>query len=146
MARIGLVTASALSCLFAGGSAQAASKANTLNVKLTVAPTCALAVTDMNFGIVTQVLGTEKATSTVTVNCSTGTFLQLSFQPTFSVANTSKNSTLTSGTGAKINYTMALQGYWGYTGGWTTINGQLAATPSVTAGIYKSVETLYVLY
>jgi spore coat protein U-like protein len=138
-------TAVVLPCLFAGGQADAATFSKTMNVTITVTPACALSVTDMNFGILTQVVGTEKATSTVTVNCTQGTFLQLSFLPTFAVANTSRNSAMTNGVGSKVNFSMALQGWWGYTGGWTTINGQLSATPGAV-GLYKSVETLYVIY
>ena len=140
------ILVAALSCLFACTELHAANKSTSMNVKLTVAYGCALNVTNMDFGTVPTVTGTETATSNVTVNCSPGTLFLLSFQPTFSFANISRNSTLTSIAGGTVNFSMALQGFFGFTSTSTTINGQLAATPGAAPGVYQSTETLYVIY
>ena len=140
------ILVAALLCQFASPQLHAASKSNSMNVKLTVAFGCALNVTDMDFGNVAVVTGTETATSTVTVNCSPGTLFLLSFQPAFSFAGLNKNSTLIRAGGGTVNFSMALQGFFGFTSTTTTINGQLAATPGAVAGVYKSIETLYVIY
>lgn len=140
----------ALTYLLASPVSHAANVKNTMNVKLQVNGACVLTVVNMDFGSLTQVMGTETASSYVTVVCNQLSTIYLSFLPTFSVANTSRNSTLTSGTGNKINFSMALQGYFGVlpagATGYTYINGKLAATPGASAGIYQSTETLYVIY
>ena len=140
------ILVAALSCLITCPDLHAANKSTSMNVKLTVAFGCALNVTDMDFGTVAQVTGTETATSTVTVNCSPGTLFLLSFKPTFSFADINRNSTLTRAGGGTVNFSMALQGFFGFTSTSTTINGQLAATPGAVAGVYQSTETLYVIY
>ena len=140
------VLATVLCCALGNISAHAANSTKSINVKLNVVSGCALNVTDMDFGSVTQVLGTETATSTVTVNCSPGVPFRLSFLPVFSRANTKKNSVLTDATGDHINFSMALKAWRGRTSRVTQINGKLMATPNAAEGIYKSVETLYVIY
>jgi hypothetical protein len=119
-----------------------------LNLKTSVnivTPTsCAITASDMNFGTMSQVLGTETATSTVDVHCPTGTFFILSFSTT--ALATTKNSTLVNAANNKINFSMALASFFGFTAGTTTITGTLANTPNVPQGIYKSVETINVIY
>ena len=139
-----------LSCLIANPVAHAASVNKSMNVKLTVASVCNVNVVNMDFGTLTKVVGTETASSYVTVVCNQLSTVFLSFLPTFSVANTGRNSTLTSVAGDTINFSMQLRGYFGilnaFQTGFTYIDGKLAATPGVKSGIYQSTETLYVIY
>ena len=144
--RIAAVSVAAFSRLFVCPNLWASSVNTSFPVSVTVNSTCALNVANMNFGTVAQVTGTEKATSAVTVNCSPGTLFLLSFKPTFSFADINRNSTLTRAGGGTINFSMALQGFFGFTSTSTTINGQLAATPGAANGFYQSLETLYINY
>lgn len=98
----------------------------------------------MDFGNITAVSGTETATSNVTVNCTPGALYLLSFSP--SSWTTTRSSSMSNLSSAKINFNMALGGTWGTGSGTKVINGQLAATPGAPTGAYKSVETLYVIY
>ena len=140
----------ALSCSVLTAPTFAASASKSINIKLQVVAGCSISVVDMNFGVITQVTGTETASSYVAVICNPGATVLLSFQPTFSVANTTRNSTLTSVAGGKINFSMALRGYFGILGtgqtAYTYIDGKLVATPGAASGIYQSTETLYVIY
>ena len=144
------ILVAALLCQFASPQLQAASKTNSMNVKMQVGAVCNLNVVNMDFGTVTQVTGTETASSAVTVICSKRSTVFLSFTPTFSVAGTSRNSTLVSAAGGTVNFSMALQGYTGTlpagVTGVTNIIGQLVATPGAAAGAYQSTETLWVNY
>ena len=139
-----------LLCVIANPVAHAASVNKSMNVKLTVASACALNVVNMDFGTLTKVVGTETASSYVTVVCNQLSTVFLSFLPTFSVANTSRNSTQTSVAGDTINFSMQLRGYFGTLGAFQTsltyTDGKRAATPGVKSGIYQSTETLYVIY
>jgi spore coat protein U-like protein len=124
--------------------AYAAAQSKTLNISVTINYGCNLAVSDMDFGTINTVTGSETATSTVTVNCTPGALYLLSFSP--SSWTTTRASAMSNPSSAKINFNMALSGIWGIGSGTTTINGQLAATPGAATGAYKSVETLYVIY
>ena len=139
-----------LLCVIANPVAHAASVNKSMNVKLTVASACALNVVNMDFGTLTKVVGTETASSYVTLVCNQLSTIFLSFLPTFSVANTGRNSTLTSVAGDTINFLMQLRGYFGTLGAFQTsltyTDGKRAATPGVKSGIYQSTETLYVIY
>ena len=139
-----------LSCVITNPVVHAASFTKTMNVKLSVASVCALNVANMDFGTLTKVVGTETASSYVSVVCNQLSTVYLSFLPTFSVANTGRTSSLTSVAGDTINFSMQLRGYFGTLGafqtGFTYIDGKLAATPGVKAGTYQSTETLYVIY
>lgn len=144
------ILVAALSCSIANPAAHAASSTRSINVKMRVGAVCNLNVVNMDFGTVTQVTGTETASSYVTVICSQRSTIFLSFTPTFSVAGTTRNSTLVRAAGGTVNFSMALQGYTGTLNpgvtGFTYINGQLAATPGAAAGSYQSTETLWVNY
>lgn len=122
----------------------ATAQKQTLNIAVTINYGCSLAVSDMDFGTITAVTGSETATSNVTVNCTPGAFYLLSFSP--SSWTTTRSSAMSNPSSAKINFKMSLSGIWGIGSGTTAINGQLAATPGAPTGAYKSVETLYVIY
>ena len=125
----------------------AVSTTTPLSLSVKIAPGCTISVTDMNFGTRTTVVGTETATSNVTVVCSGATLVYLSFTPVFSVAGTTKSSALTNPAGDKINFTMTQSGYVGFGSNLIgTLTGKLAATPNPPPGIYKSVETIYINY
>jgi spore coat protein U-like protein len=139
------VTLIALSAsLWSAEAACAAAQKQTLNIAVTINYGCSLAVSDMDFGTITTVTGSETATSNVTVNCTPGALYLLSFSP--SSWTTTRSSAMSNPSSAKINFNMALSGIWGVGSGTTAINGQLAATPGAQTGAYKSVETLYVIY
>ncbi|MDE2384027.1 MAG: spore coat protein U domain-containing protein [Alphaproteobacteria bacterium] len=125
-------------------AAEAAAFKQNLNISITVNYGCSLQVSDMNFGTLSSVTGAETATSTVTVNCTPGALFLLSFAP--ATWTTTRASAMSNPGNAKINFNMSLAAAWGIGGGTTTINGQLVATPNPQTGVYKSVETLYVIY
>jgi len=143
------VLVAVLPYIFSNTDAQAASATNSFNVKLAVNSACTLAVTNMNFGIVTTVTN-QTATSNVTVNCTKSTFVQLSFTTTPAIGQPTKTAVMTNLAGNTIAYTMALAGWVGTIGGATygvtTINGTLTATPGAPSGVYQDNETLYVIY
>lgn len=124
--------------------ASAAAQKQTLNIAVTINYGCSLSVSDMDFGTITSVTGSETATSNVTVNCTPGALYLLSFSP--STWTTTRASAMSNPSSAKINFNMALSSIWGIGSGTSQINGQLAATPGAPTGVYKSVETLYVIY
>ena len=130
--------------LWSAQSAYAAAQKQTLNIAVTINYGCSLAVSDMDFGTISAVTGSETATSTVTVNCTPGALYLLSFSP--SSWTTTRTSAMSNPSSAKINFNMALSSIWGIGSGTSSINGQLAATPGAQTGAYKSVETLYVIY
>ena len=139
---------SALAAL--AGPANAASVVGTFKASVVITPVsaCVISVTNMDFGTLTAVTGTETATSNVQVRCPQGVFLTASFLSTGLA--TTRNSAMTGPGGAKINFTMSLAGWFGFGLGntplTTVITGKLAATPTPANGTYTSVETLYVIY
>jgi spore coat protein U-like protein len=136
--------------------AQAASAVQAVKAQVIVAPVsaCVISVTNMDFGTLSTVLGTETATANVAVRCPVGVRLMVAFLPIaynpLGNAASSRNSTLTDPLGNKINFGMSLAGWYGIGLGntplTTVITGKLLATPNPTPGVYKSTETLYVNY
>lgn len=141
---VGVASIALAASFLTAQEARAAAQSKTLKISVTINYGCNLAVSDMDFGTITAVTGSETATSTVTVNCTPGALYLLSFSP--SSWTTTRASMMSNPSSAKINFNMALNGIWGIGSGTATINGQLAATPSAQTGAYKSVETLYVIY
>lgn len=130
--------------LWSAQIACAAAQKQSLNIAVTINYGCSISVSDMNFGTITSVTGSETASSNVAVNCTPGALYLLSFAP--SSWTTTRASAMSNPSSAKINFTMALSSIWGIGSGASSINGQLAATPGAPTGAYKSVETLYVIY
>jgi len=154
--RSGLAMAGTLWAL-CGLSAAASAASTTGPLKASViigAGSCSITVTNMDFGTLTTVVGTETATANVAVRCPVGVRLMVAFLPIaynpVSNAASSRNSTLVDPFGNKINFSMALAGWYGTGLGntplTTVITGKLAATPFPKPGIYQSTETLYVNY
>ncbi len=141
---VGMTLITLAASFLSAQEACAAAQNKTLNISVTINYGCNLAVSDMDFGTISAVTGSETATSTVTVNCTPGALYLLSFSPSSWI--TTRASAMSNPSNAKINFNMALNGVWGIGSGTTTINGQLAATPGAQTGAYKSVETLYVIY
>lgn len=126
----------------------ASTSSGPLKVQVTIVPQvgCAVTATDMNFGTLTTVVGTETGTSTVSVHCqaSTALFL-LSFSTTQWLTN--KSSVLTNPANNTIGFTMALGTIFVFgSTGTSTITGTLNATASPQTGVYKSVEIIDVIY
>ena len=148
--RIAAVSVAAFSRLFVCPNLWASSVNTSFPVSVTVNSKCALNVANMNFGTLATVKGTETASSYVSVVCTKGSTIFLSFTPVYSATNTTRNSTMTSAAGGKINFKMTLQGSFGILNGgqtgYTYIDGQLAATPGAVTGFYQSLETLYINY
>lgn len=124
--------------------AYSAAQKQSLNIAVTINYGCSISVSDMDFGTINTVTGSETATSNVTVSCTPGALYLLSFAP--GSWTTMRSSAMSNPSSAKINFNMALTGIWGIGSGTSSINGQLAATPGAPTGAYKSVETLYVIY
>ena len=136
-------------CGLTAEASAASSTAGTLKASVIIGTgACTITVTNMDFGTLTAVTGTETATSNVQVRCPQGVFLTASFLSTGLA--TTRNSAMTGPGGAKINFTMSLAGWFGFGLGntplTTVITGKLAATPTPANGTYSSVETLYVIY
>ncbi len=142
-------------CGLTAEASAASSTAGTLKASVIIGTgACTITVTNMDFGTLTTVLGTETATANVAVRCPPGVrlmaaFLPIAYNPVSNAAS-SRNSTLFDPLGNKINFSMALAGWYGTGLGntplTTVITGKLAATPNPPPGTYKSTETLYVNY
>lgn len=141
---LGAISMAFAASLCSAEVAHSAAQKQTLNIAITVNYGCSLSVSDMDFGTINKVTGSETATANVTVNCTPGALYLLSFAP--STWTTTRSSAMSNPSNAKINFNMALNSIWGIGSGATSINGQLAATPGAQTGAYKSVETLYVIY
>ena len=143
------ILVAALSCLFSNSAAHATSKTNNMKVSVKVVSGCAVSVSNMSFGTVTTVTN-QTATSNVIVTCNKGTFIQLSFTTTPAVGQPTLTAKMTNLAGNKIGYTVKLAGWQGTIGnttyGYTTMNGQIAATPGAPQGYYQDTEALYVIY
>lgn len=154
-----------LACL-ACGAADAATTSTTFSVNATVLASCAISATNLNFGNYDPGSATpDDATSTVSVQCSTGTSYAVSLD-----AGTTSGSTLTSrnmsdGIASTLNYQLytdaAHTTVWGDGSGSTltnsgvgtgsssqdyTVYGRVPISQFVTSGAYSDTITATVSY
>ncbi len=126
----------------------AASSPGNFRIALNVVPpsSCLVAATNINFGNLQTVVGTETGTSTVSVRCPPGTLYLLSFNTVFSAAGLSRNSTLVSPAGNSINFRMSLGSFFGVGSGTHVITARLSPAPFPPPALYQSTQTINVIY
>ena len=131
--------------LASASSAFAGTALNTFNVQVTIVKACAVSATAVNFGVLSTVLGTETANSTVTVICNPGTAYNLSFVS--GSAGLTAAGALSNPGGATINASYDL----GLTSGGTGVgtgNVKVSLSPAAypATGLYQATQTIYVNY
>ncbi len=136
-------------------SAFAAQVSDGFDVKIKVNAVCFVTAGDVNFGTVTEVLGTETATGAVSVRCSKSTPFTLSFAAASASTTASGNMAgVTAGNTDTVPYALTLSGSSGTGAGLGvpqavafTINGSItAAVPALNPDDYLAARTLYVNY
>ena len=129
-------------------SAFAATASGTFNVQVTIVKACSVSATAVNFGNLSTILGTEAATSTVSVVCNAGTPYNLSFISANNAAISAASNLANGANLIPVNYAFANAGAAAGTGTATnTIAVTLpTATPFPTVGLYQEVRTVYVNY
>ena len=127
-------------------TAYAATSSGTFNVQVTIAKTCIVSATPVNFGSLSTVLGSETANSTVTVTCNAGTPYNLSF--TTVAGGLSKTTNLTNGANIiPANFSLGTAAAASGTGsGTATISVGLTATPYPVTGLYQATQTINIVY
>ena len=128
-------------------SAFAATASGTFNVQVTIVKACSVSATAVNFGNLSTILGTEAATSTVSVVCNAGTPYSLSFASGSALLSLASN--LANGANTiPVNYAFANAAAAAGTGTATnTMNVTLpTATPFPATGLYQQTQTVYVNY
>ena len=124
--------------------ADAAQLAANFETRVSIQTSCAVSATDLDFGTVGVITGTQTAASTVTVTCSAGTPFTLSFTP-LGIA-TSFAGQMANGANL-INYNAVLLGSNAGVGSATrTILGSLPLQPAPATGSYADSRTIYLNY
>lgn len=141
-----LITVAALALLSTATSSIAATSSGTFNVQVTIVKACSVAATAVNFGNLSTVLGTETATSTVSVVCNVGTPYDLSF--TAVAGGLTKTTNLVNGVNTiPANFSLGTAAAAAGTGSGTkTITVGLTATPFPVTGLYQVTQTVNVVY
>lgn len=129
--------------LLASHNVLAATQSVTLSTRVTVVQTCAITATQMNFGNMATIVGTEAAASNVKVTCSAGTPYSVSFRP--NLVMTTGIATLV-GPGTNILAQVTLATSTGTGTGSHIMNGVLQVKPYPTPGIYQNTFLIYVNY
>lgn len=127
-------------------AASAATKSGTFNVRVKIVKSCSVAATAVNFGNLSTVLGTETATSTVSVVCNVGTPYKLSF--TAVAGGLTKTTNLVNGANTiPANFKLGTAAAAAGTGSGTkTITISLTAKPFPVTGLYQATQTVNVVY
>jgi spore coat protein U-like protein len=136
-------------------AAQAAQVSDAFDVKIKVNAVCFVTAGDVDFGTVTEVVGTETASGAVSVRCSKNTPFSISFAAASAATTASGDMAgVTAGNTDTVPYSLTLSGTSGTGAGLGvpnaqsfTINGSLtAAVPALTPDDYAHARTLYVNY
>ncbi len=141
-----ILPVAAAAVLASAASAFAASSPGNFNVKVNITTACTVAATDVNFGNLATVVGTETATSTVTVACNPGTAYSLSFTNT--AGTLTKTDTLVNGANT-IGYDLSLgtaAAASGTSAGTHNIDVVLQASAFPATGLYQDTQTVNVVY
>lgn len=133
----------ASAALLTSPAAFAAQTSANFQARVTIQTSCIVTAGILDFGNVGVIVGTETASSNVSVNCSAGTPYTLSFNSVSSV--TAYNSTMVNGL-EDVAYSAALSGSGGSGPGVFTISGALPVQVTPTAAIYTDNRTVYVNY
>ena len=123
-------------------SANAAQNSDTYEFRVTIQTSCAIAVSDLDFGNV-GVISIHNATAAVTIACSQGTPYTLSFDS--ASVQTTLAGVLTNGVNT-LNYSAILTSAGGTGPGTATIIGTLPPQPTPPAGLYTDSRTVYLSY
>ncbi|MDE2445084.1 MAG: spore coat protein U domain-containing protein [Alphaproteobacteria bacterium] len=126
--------------------ATAATRSRTFNTRVRIVKSCRISATPVNFGNLSTVLGTETATSTVSVICNVGTTYRLSF--TAAAGTLTKTSNLVNGANTiRANFSLGTAAAAAGTGSGTkSIMVGLAAKPFPVPGLYQVTQTVYIVY
>ena len=142
----------AVASIVGASSAFAITQAGTFNVQVTIVKACSVSATAVNFGLLSTILGTESATSTVSVVCNVGTPYNLSFITANNGAITATGNLVNGANTIPVAYAFASAAAASGTGnGATVATNTIAvtlptATPFPTAGNYSEVRTVFVNY
>ena len=124
--------------------APAAQLTDLYQTRVNIQTSCAVTATDLDFGAVGIITGSQTATATVQVICSSGTPFALSFSPSATV--TSFAGQMVNGPN-QVNYQAVLIGPNAGIGSTTrTILGNLPLQPAPPTGIYVDNRTIYLNY
>lgn len=123
-------------------AAHAAQTTDTYTARINIQTTCAITVSDLDFGNV-GVISTHTATATVGINCSLGTAYSLSFSNTLAVTN--YTGAMTNGPNS-VAYSAALGSAGGIGPGTTSIMGLILPQPTPPTGLYTDNRTVYLNY
>lgn len=154
-----LVAAAGL--LFAN-STLAATATTTFQVTATVAGSCLVSATDLNFGAYNPAAGALDGTSTITATCTAGTPYEIGLSAGNGTPATTTRA-MTDGASAQLDYELysdaARTAIWGETGGATvtqtslaggavayTVYGRIPASQYVPAANYADAVTVTVTY
>lgn len=130
--------------LWLAAPAQAAQLSATYETRITIETSCSVSASTLDFGTVGIITGTQTASSTVNVICSSGTPFALSFNP--SGIATSFAGQMANGANT-INYNAMLLGPNAGVGSATrTILGSLPLQPQPLSGSYVDNRTIYLNY
>ena len=132
-------------------SAIAASSSGNFNVQVKIATACTVGATAMDFGTLNTVVGTETATSNVSVTCNKGTAYGLSFTNVATILAATTTAAINLNNGANVipaSLKVTAGATFIATGGTDagTVTGTLTATAYPAAGTYANTQTLYVIY
>ena len=142
----------AVASIVGASSAFAATQSGTFNVSVNITKACSVSATAVSFGNLSTILGTESATSTVSVVCNVGTPYNLSFISANTGAITAAGNLANGVNTIPVAYAFASALAAGGTGnGATVATNTIAvtlptATPFPTVGTYSEVRTVFVNY
>lgn len=138
-----LISVAAAAVFIGVPAAHAAQTSANFQARVNIQTSCIVTASNLDFGNVGVIAGTETASSTVSVNCSAGTPYTLSFSSSSSV--TAYTSTMVNGA-EDVAYSAALSGAGGTGPGSFTIGGTLPAQVTPPAALYTENRVLYLNY
>lgn len=139
-----LLPLAATAAFLSASPAFAAQTSANFQARVNIQTACIVSATSLDFGNVGVIVGTETATSNVTVNCSAGTPFTMSFASS-GPAVTAYTSTMVNGA-EDVAYSAALSGGGGTGAVNFTIGGTLPAQITPPAALYTENRVLYVNY
>ncbi|MBC8036398.1 MAG: spore coat protein U domain-containing protein [Rhizobiales bacterium] len=139
-----LIPLAASAALLSASHAYAAQTSANFQARVNIQTACIVTASNLDFGNVGVIVGTETATSNVAVNCSAGTPFTMSFAAV-GPAVTAYTSTMVNGA-EDVAYSAALSGGGGTGAVNFTISGTLPSQVTPPAALYTENRVLYVNY
>ncbi len=129
--------------LLSSSAAFAFTATDQFQATVTITSSCLIDASDLDFGSLGVITGTETATADVVVTCTAGTAYDLSFSS--NVGDVTDTGLMIGGS-EDVAYNVSLSSSSGTGSGVSSILGSLPAQSTPSAGVYSVADSLTVIY